>query len=237
MARILLVDDDHELLNMAAALLRHSPNARFEVVCCENAMEAIEHARKSEFDVVITDANMSPHTGYDLIRSLKLIPGFDLIPIAMLTGRREKRDVERALAVGAQDYIVKPLDPDHFVKKVIELVHRSEEHRRAIRYAEITLDEVGSCDVPLVIIGMNESGVLLDSDHHLHLGSIVRLDAEVFNRVGIPKPQVRVASCTPGSTDGTFEIRTTFHDFDEKSSMKVRQYVAQTTQKRNAKAS
>lgn len=236
MSRILLVDDDRELLTMAAALLVH---AQFDVVCCQSAVEALEQIRSQEFDVIVTDANMSPHTGYDLIRSIKLLPNYDLIPIAMLTGRREKRDVERALALGAEDYIVKPLDPESFIKKVKELAARREEHRLISKFAEIAVDEVASCEVPLIITSLTEAGAALDSDHSLHVGSQIRLSSEIFNRIGIPNPSLRVTSCRPGELEGTYEIRTTFFGLDEKQLQKVRQFVQASAlqTKRSQKAS
>lgn len=239
MARILLVDDDRELLAMASALLVH---AQFEVSACENAIDALELVRNQSFDVVITDANMAPHSGFDLIRSIKMLPGYDLVPIAMLTGRREKRDVERALAVGARDYIVKPLDPVNFVKKVSELAMVSEDQRRTSKFAELALDEIANCELPLVLLGLNESGVLIDSDHRFQIGSQLTLDSDVFNKIGIPRPVVRVTSCTEGEFTGSFEVRTSFVALDERSSMKLRQYVqAQASQtainKRTQKAS
>ncbi|CAN5661923.1 hypothetical protein BH10BDE1_BH10BDE1_27460 [soil metagenome] len=222
MARILLVDDDRELLTMASALLVH---ARFDVTCCENAMDALELVRREAFDVVITDANMTPHSGFDLIRSIKLLPSYDLIPIAMLTGRREKRDVERALSVGARDYIVKPLDPAGFIKKVTELAAISEDQRRTAKFAELELDETASCELALVVIGITESGVLLDSDHRLHIGSQLTLDCDAFHRIGIPKSVVRVTSCTAGEIEGSYEVRTSFTNLDEKNALKVRHYI------------
>lgn len=218
----MLVDDDRELLNMASALLVH---AQFDVFCCETAMEALEQIRKQEFDVIITDANMSPHTGYDLIRSVKTIPSYDLIPIAMLTGRREKRDVERAISVGAQDYIVKPLDPESFIKKVTELANLSENHRRIAKYAEVELDEVVSAEVPLVVIGMTEHGVLFHSDHAFRKGAVLKLEAEFFVKMGLHKTHVRVISCVLSETEGAFEVRTSFEALDERSLVKVRQFI------------
>ncbi len=222
MTRILLVDDDRELLTMAKALLVH---AKFDVSCCENAIDALALARREHFDVVITDANMAPHSGFDLIRSLKLLPNFDLVPIAMLTGRRERRDVERAVAVGAQDYIVKPIDPAGFVKKVRELAELSESLHRSSKFAQAELNEVASCQLAMVLTGLTENGVLLDSDHRLRIGSQMVISSDIFNRVGIQSPSVRVTSCTEGKVQGSFEVRTSFVGLDEKNVLKVRQFL------------
>lgn len=222
MARILLVDDDHDFLAVASRLLQHTG---VEVVTCASAMEALDQAQRYEFDVIITDANMKPHSGYELIRSIKAIPSYDLIPIAMITGRREKRDVERAVAVGAQDYIVKPIDPDRFIQKVRELISRSENARRAARFGEVQLNEVAKMTTAVVIVGLSETGVLLDSDHKLFEGSVITLDAELFDKIGCSTPQAKVKSCIPGSVEGTFEVRASFQNLDERNTMKIRQFV------------
>ena len=235
MALILLVDDDQDFLAVASKLLSHMGA---EVVTCTSAMEALEQAQKREFDVIITDANMKPHTGYELIRSIKAIPSYDLIPIAMITGRREKRDVERAVAIGAQDYIVKPIDPERFIQKVQELVTRSENARRTARFGEVPLEEVAKLSAAVVIVGLSESGLLIDSDHKLLEGTVISIDAELFGEIGCPSPQAKVKSCTPGSVEGTFEIRAAFHGLDDRALLKVRQFVQAklTNQKKNTRA-
>lgn len=222
MAKILLVDDDRDFLDVAAKLLAY---AKIDFVLCTSAMEALDRAREIEFDVVITDANMTPHSGYDLIRSIKQIPTYDLIPIAMITGRREKRDVERAVSVGAQDYIVKPIDPERFIKKVQELILQSERARMAARFGEVQIEEIAKCSVAVVVTGISESGVLLDSDHKFLEGTVLNLDAEIFDKIGIAKPQAKVKSCTPGSVEKTFEVRASFYSMDDRGLTKVRQYV------------
>ena len=222
MARVLLVDDDREILKMASTLLAH---AQFDVVCCLNAIEALEAVKTRRFDAIITDANMNPYSGYDLIRSIKALPDYDLIPIAMLTGRREKRDVERAVAVGAEGYIVKPLDPVGFIEKVQDLVARGEAHRLTAKFGEVTLNEVAACEVPMLLIGLTESGVQFDSDHRLLVGSQIRANSEVFTRMGIPSPMLKITSCTPGAGEDTFDIRASFVNLDEKQTQKLRQYI------------
>ena len=236
MARILLVDDDREILTMASALLVH---ARFDVVCCQNAIEALEAVKKQRFDAIITDANMSPHSGYDLIRSIKALPEADLIPIAMLTGRREKRDVERAVAVGAESYIVKPLDPIAFIEKVHHLVARGEDHRLTSKFGEVLLNEVAACEVPMLLTGLTETSVQFDSDHRLLVGSQIRANSDAFTRMGVPSPMLKIISCTPGEIEDTFDIRASFVNLDEKQTQKLRQYIQSraSQNKRPARAS
>lgn len=228
MARILLVDDDRDLLLVASNLLM-LPAAKggggHSVVTAETVLEALELARKEEFDVVITDVNMTPHNGYELTKSLKQIPGYDVVPVAMLTGRREKRDVERALQAGAQDYIVKPIDPDRLIQKANELAGKAEANRRALRFAEVDVAESAVLETPIKLLAISETGCLLESEHRWCEGAKIRLDAPAFGKIGLVKPLLRVRSSAPSAVEGLYEIRVGFCDLDDRSLQKLRQYL------------
>ena len=72
----------------------------------------------------------------DLVKTLRKQPSTAMIPIALLTGRREKEDVARGLASGADDYIVKPIEPDLFIDKINTLLkNRPPEFKPEIHFA------------------------------------------------------------------------------------------------------
>ncbi len=137
MAKILIVDDDHDILIMVQALMELDGHL---AVCFDNSADAIDRARRERFDLIITDANMPPFSGFDLIRTIRAIPTYDFVPIAMLTARKTKKDVERAVLVGAQDYIVKPINPSLLNNKVRELLARSQTAQLAARFGELTVN-------------------------------------------------------------------------------------------------
>src|ERR1700756_3638022 len=119
MFNVLVVDDDKDFLRVVQKVLEAGG---YSVVVATDAMDALEQLAKEVFDLVLSDANMPGGSGFDLVRTLRRHPLTSAIPIALLTGRREKQDVAKGLASGADDYIVKPIDPDLFLDKVSSLL-------------------------------------------------------------------------------------------------------------------
>lgn len=222
MAVILLVDDDQDFLQIAQKLLEVS---RIEAIACTNAIDALEKAQQIPFDAIVTDANMTPINGYDFIKSIKKLAGYDIIPIAMITGRRERRDVERALAVGVQDYIVKPIDPEQFIGKVQALIEQNKSTQKNLRFAELETNEKAKAGIELRLIGVSEASALLTSDHALAENTIFSLQAETFMNLGIHELQLQVNHCLPSATDGAFEIRCSYMGLSNRNLAKIRQYV------------
>ncbi|RZI57506.1 MAG: response regulator, partial [Zymomonas sp.] len=61
-----------------------------------------------------------------VLRELREHPTLFDLPVVMLTGRRGQPDVDLAMFAGADDYIKKPFDPDEFVFRIEEVLHRRE---------------------------------------------------------------------------------------------------------------
>ena len=117
----LIVDDDTDVLKVISKLLELKNHT---VVTAENALEAIDRITENNIDIVITDATMPEYSGFDLIRSLKNNKKYASLTLAMLTGRREKEDIQHAMDLGVQDYIVKPIEPDVLLGKIESLVEK-----------------------------------------------------------------------------------------------------------------
>src|SRR5210317_1448319 len=108
MARILVVDDDPDILRLADRVLSMGGHIVFRA---QDAVRAMDLLNSSMFDLLISDANMPHFSGFDLVRHVRNNKRFNNMAIAMLTGLRERKDIERAVRAGVDDYIVKPIDP------------------------------------------------------------------------------------------------------------------------------
>ena len=118
---ILLAEDDPVI----AALVRHRlerDGYLFEHAA--NGTDAYERATKGQLALIITDVNMPGIGGFDLIKRLRQLPATARTPIVMLTSMGSEADIARALALGANDYIVKPFSPIELVARVRRLVAR-----------------------------------------------------------------------------------------------------------------
>lgn len=112
MSRILAVDDSPSMRDMVRIALSH---AGFQVTQAADGAEALEIARKDEFDLVLSDVNMPRMDGISLIRALRAEAAYKHTPILMLTTESSADRKREGKEAGATGWIVKPFDPAQLV--------------------------------------------------------------------------------------------------------------------------
>ena len=118
-ARILVVDDDPDTLEVECAVLE---SQGYRLVCVESVEAAVAAIRMNPPDLVITDCAMPIEDGFDLIHRIKAQPEFDAIPTLMVTAHANPELRDRALQEGFDAFLTKPVDPARLVKVVEELI-------------------------------------------------------------------------------------------------------------------
>lgn len=115
---ILLAEDnprDVELI--LAAMAEH--NLANEIVVCRDGVEALDYLyrrrgfsarRQGNPAVILLDLKMPKVDGLEVLRTIKADTGLKPIPVVMLTSSREERDLVQSYALGANAYVVKPVD-------------------------------------------------------------------------------------------------------------------------------
>ena len=88
MARILVVDDDRDILNFTEKLLLL---ANHDVFVAIDAIQAMDLLNSTPFDCILCDANMPQYNGFELVQTIKSNKRFENLTIAMLTGRKPLR--------------------------------------------------------------------------------------------------------------------------------------------------
>jgi two-component system chemotaxis response regulator CheY len=119
MTRILAVDDSPSMREMVRIALT---GAGFEVTQAVDGNEALDLARKSAFDLVLSDVNMPQMDGIELIRALRAETAYRYTPILMLTTEASMDRKREGKEAGATGWIVKPFEPAQLVatmKKVL----------------------------------------------------------------------------------------------------------------------
>ena len=114
--RALVVDDSRAM----RALLRHGLGGLgFEVVEAADGREGLDRlAGSGAVDVVLVDWNMEGMNGLDFVLALRRDPARAAIPVMMVTTEVEAGSVERALAAGCQEYLMKPFTPEMLADKL-----------------------------------------------------------------------------------------------------------------------
>ena len=104
----LVVDDVADVTEMLAVVLTH---AGYSVVTAASAPAALQAARERKFDVVISDIGMPEMNGYQLARELRVMPGYETVPMVAVTGYSMFDDRERSTKAGFNAHMTKPIDP------------------------------------------------------------------------------------------------------------------------------
>lgn len=115
MASILLVDDSTSMREMVSFTLRE---AGHDVSEAEDGVEALEFAKKTPVNLVITDVNMPNMDGITLTSELRTLDDYKFIPILILTTETGTAKKEQGKVAGATGWIEKPFDPDHLLATV-----------------------------------------------------------------------------------------------------------------------
>jgi CheY-like chemotaxis protein len=106
--RALIVDDVADVTEMLSVLLSH---AGYDVVTASSARAALEVARQRQFDVIISDIGMPEMNGYQLARAIRVMPGYETVPMVAVTGYSMFDDQERSKSAGFTAHMTKPIDP------------------------------------------------------------------------------------------------------------------------------
>jgi len=104
----LVVDDVADVTEMLAVVLSH---AGYSVVTAASAPAALKAARERHFDVIISDIGMPEMNGYQLAREVRLLPGYESVPMVAVTGYSMFDDQERSTKAGFNAHMTKPIDP------------------------------------------------------------------------------------------------------------------------------
>jgi two-component system response regulator MtrA len=115
--RVLLVEDDASLSEVVALILSA---AGMDVVATGDGNEAVELARKSDFDLVVLDLMLPGRDGFEVCEAIR---SWSAVPIIMLTARSEAGAIVRGLECGADDYVTKPFEPLDLVDRVNRLLN------------------------------------------------------------------------------------------------------------------
>lgn len=117
--RVLVVDDDGEILSLVAKFLRSNG---FVVITARNGAEMKAQMLASQIDLVVLDIMLPGTNGLDLCRALRTESE---VPVVMLTAKGDEIDRIVGLEVGADDYLPKPFNPRELLARIKAVLRRS----------------------------------------------------------------------------------------------------------------
>lgn len=136
--RILLVDDEQELLDMVVSILNEDGFGN--ITTAKTVKEAIAVSKACRPQLAILDVMLPDGNGFELMEQLKKTADY---PVLFLTARGEDDDKVRGFGLGADDYMVKPFLPRELLLRVTAILRRSykaENPLVKLRHSEIDFD-------------------------------------------------------------------------------------------------
>ena len=137
--RLLLADDETELVNALVAILKHS---NYSVDAVYNGTDALDYALSGDYDGIILDIMMPGMDGMEVLKKLRE-KGLST-PVLFLTAKTEVDDRIRGLDLGADDYLPKPFDMGELLARVRAMLRRKTEFSQPnLSCGNLTLDRSG----------------------------------------------------------------------------------------------
>lgn len=141
--RILLVDDEEDILNLVKYNLEREG---FKVETVTTGEAAVRAARENVPDLILLDLMLPGMDGFDVCRILKNDKNVMKTPIVMLTAKGEDSDIVAGLELGADDYITKPFSPRVLIARVKTVLRRDSKVKEGksplIKVDEMEIDTV-----------------------------------------------------------------------------------------------
>ena len=117
---VLIVDDYKTMLRIIRNLLKQLGFMNVEEA--SDGAQALQMLRAGNFGLVISDWNMEPMTGLELLRQVRADPRLKALPFIMVTAESKSENVIAAKEAGVSNYIVKPFNAETLKGKIVSVI-------------------------------------------------------------------------------------------------------------------
>jgi DNA-binding response OmpR family regulator len=117
--RVLVVEDEPNIILSLEFLVKE---AGYDVRVARDGEEALKAVAEDHPDVVILDVMIPKRDGYDVCQTIRANPAWKGMRIIMLTARGREAEREKGLALGADDYIIKPFSTRELTTKLKQIL-------------------------------------------------------------------------------------------------------------------
>lgn len=122
---ILIVEDSAAMRSMIDSILGETGGEELLITEAQNGFEALKLLPRIQFDLILTDINMPDINGLELLTFLKSNPRYRDIPTLVITTEGKEEDRRRGLALGADEYLIKPFSPESLIALIKRLLGKT----------------------------------------------------------------------------------------------------------------
>lgn len=117
--KAMLVDDSRAMRAILGSIVS---KLGFEILEAEHGLDALEKLSQCDLpDLLLIDWNMPEMNGLELVEALRAKSEFTDVPIVMVTSENEMESMIKALEAGANEYVMKPFEPEVLIAKLQQL--------------------------------------------------------------------------------------------------------------------
>jgi len=150
---IMIIDDQMYVTDSLKMALEDND---LKVEAINDPNEAISKIRPNPPDIILLDINMPEMNGFEILEQLKLFGTLKDLPVIMLTARNTRNDIMKAIGLGAVDYIIKPFNYKHILRKIVKYLP---EAKRNFCAAIIEKDKLNGSDFEIAEITEKEEEI------------------------------------------------------------------------------
>ncbi len=119
--KILIIDDELSI----RMLLENYLGKKYEVITKTDGIEGMRYLEAGNMpDLIVADIQMPNMDGFEFLKQLKVSGFFKNIPVIMLSGIESSQERVKCLKMGAEDFIVKPFNPEELALRIENLINR-----------------------------------------------------------------------------------------------------------------
>ncbi len=109
MKKILVTEDSSTMRSLLVSTIESLEG--YQIVEAASGFEALRLLPREKVDLIITDINMPDINGLELISYVRNNPNYHDVPLFIISTESSEKDMEKGLALGANEYLVKPFNP------------------------------------------------------------------------------------------------------------------------------
>ncbi len=125
--KILFIEDEEDVRNAVKFILE---GEGYEFFGAASGPEGIAKITKYDIDLLLLDIMMPGIDGFEVCRAIKSEPSIDL-PVIFVSAKAEATDIARGFALGADDYIIKPFEPNDLLNRVNRVLDKYQSVRKS----------------------------------------------------------------------------------------------------------
>ena len=182
---ILVIDDDEAILDLVRRVIEGTGAI---CVTAQSVKEGVALALSKAPHLIITDLSMPEIDGFTFLEKKKSIPQIRSTPTLVFSAVSEKKELNRAMALGAVDYLSKPLKAALLLQKIRKSLHE-EEQASSHRFSEKPRIEA---QIHGELKGVNEEFVFFESVAKLSPGKTVHLKSPFLEECGLKNQVLKV---------------------------------------------